>query len=64
MHKLIDVVVKIIEAMASNVYNGVGDRRILKRPTEVHLVEANPSSSFLEQKMYVLTKKIETLMKA
>ena len=31
MYKLINVEVEIIEAMASNAYNGVGDRRIIKR---------------------------------
>lgn len=31
MYKLINVEVEIIEAMASNVYNGVSDRRIIKR---------------------------------
>ncbi|KAG5026110.1 hypothetical protein JHK86_022024 [Glycine max] len=43
MHKLTDASIKIIEAMASNAYNGMGDRRILRRSSRVHQVKANSS---------------------
>jgi len=36
MHKLKNVAVEIIEAMDSNAYNVVSDRRILKRSFGVH----------------------------
>jgi len=48
MHKLIDASIKIIEAMASNAYNGMGDRRILRRSSKVHQVKANSSGSSLK----------------
>jgi len=60
MHKMTNPIVEIIKAT----YNGVRDRRILRTPTGVHQVEANPSSSSLEQKINMLTKQKETLMKA
>lgn len=60
MHKLTDATIEIIEVMASNAYNGVGNRRILKRPTRVHQVVTDPSSSSVEQKMDMLTKRMET----
>ena len=56
MHKLTDATIEIIEVMASNAYNGVGNRRILKRPTGVHQVVTDPSSSSVEQKMDMLAE--------
>lgn len=64
MHKMTDVAVEIIEVVTSNANNDVSDRRILKRSYEVHQVEANSSSSFLEQKMDMLDKQIEPMIKA
>ena len=64
MHKLTNATVEIIEAMVSNAYNGIGDTRILKRPTGVHLVEASSSSIAIHQKLDVLAKQMETLTKA
>lgn len=64
MHKLTNATVEIIEAMASNAYNGVGDRIILRRSSGVHQVEANSSSSSLEQKIDMLAKQMEIRMTA
>jgi len=64
MHKLTNATVEIIEAMVSNAYNGIGDTRILKRPTGVHLVEASSSSIAIHQKLDVLAKQMEILTKA
>lgn len=61
MHKLINATIEIIKAMASISYNDVGNKRIFRRPTGVYQVEANPSSSSLKKKMYVLTKQMEIL---
>ena len=64
VHKLTNVAVEIIEAMASNACKNTGDRRILKRPIGVHQVEASSSNTTIHQKLDVLAKHIETLMKA
>jgi len=60
MHKLTNATVEIIEAMASNAYNGMGD----KRSSRVHQVKADSSIFSLEQKMDMLVKHMEIVMKA
>lgn len=63
MHKMTNTTMEIIEAMASNVYNDARDKRILKRHTGVFQVEVNLSSTTIHQKLDVLAKQMETLMK-
>lgn len=64
MPKLTDATIGIIEVIASNANSGIGSKRIPRRPTRVHRVVVNSSSSSLAQKMDVLTKQMETPMKA
>lgn len=63
MQKLATAIVEIIEAMASNFYNGTGDRRILIKQARVQQLEASSSSTTIHEKLDVLAKKMETLMK-
>lgn len=55
---------KIIEAMVSNAYNGIRGKMILKKPTRVHQVKVSSSNTTIHQKLDVLAKQMETLMKA
>lgn len=64
MHKLTNATVEIIEAMVSNAYNGIRGKMILKKPTRVHQVKVSSSNTTIHQKLDVLAKHIETLMKA
>ena len=64
MHKMTEVVVEIIEAMPLNAYNGVGDRRILRRSSRVHHVEDNSFGSSLEQKMDILAKQMKIIVRS
>ena len=54
---------KIIEAMVSNAYNGIRGKMILKKPTRVHQVKVSSSNTTIHQKLDVLAKQMETLMK-
>ena len=63
MHKMTTATMKIIEAMVSNAYNGIRGKMILKKPTRVHQVEVNSSSLAFNQKLDILTKLMETLIR-
>jgi len=62
-HKMTNVAVDIIKAMASNAYNGTSDKRFLKRSMGLYQVEVNSSSLAFNQKLDILTKLMETLIR-